>query len=528
MDRTKFPEKLFVFTGSLIFFLFTLATNFSGPHDSIGYLNGIVRGEGLPHAHHLLYHYSAHYWLQVTQAILPGVKDYYLVESFTALCGSGSVVFIYSFFRFRFRQSLRQSLINTAVIVFSYGMWFYSVNIEVYAAPMLLLLACLYILTKPTVTKKDLWLAALLHSFAILYGQFHILFTPVLLYVIWRQRATIKFIPALIQYALIGIILVGGTYFLLGWFAAGQNSIASWSQWFRGYTTSDTYWQPLSVKTPLRVFTGFSHAFVGGHFIFRIPGLSRFMENTLASHSLEDELFLARHISGATALFLTGLTTAVGILVLALIIRFVRRFRIIHEQLGGVVMPLLVAGAVYSAFFLIWMPEILEFWIFQMVLLWLLLLGTLSITGFPFRIKPMTGTIFMAVSLFLINYLGSVRWLKHIEYDWYYTRVQPVKEVATSKDLILLQEGWILWDFARYFTKAKVIGTPNPDSTHSAVDNLVNETLSGGGRIFVYPDQTSSYSLVDPVYIDSLLKQHATRQQLFNPSNPTIILIEGK
>ncbi len=70
--RPGIPEQLVVFTGSFIFFLCTLAANFSGPHDSIGYLNGMVTGKHLFHPHHLIYHFVTHYWLVFVQPIFPG------------------------------------------------------------------------------------------------------------------------------------------------------------------------------------------------------------------------------------------------------------------------------------------------------------------------------------------------------------------------------------------------------------------------------------------------------------------------
>lgn len=528
MDRSKVQEQLLIFVGSFIFFLCTLATNFSGPHDSIGYLNGIVVGKELSHPHHILYHFTAHYWLVFAQSLLPNVKDYYLLEVFTALSGSGSLVFIYSFFRNRFSLSWKAALVNTSVIAFSYGMWFYSVNIEVYATPMLFLLACLYVLTKPDLTRKDILIAAVLHSLAIMFHQLHALFTPVLLYVIWRQRATIKFIPAALQYALTGIVLVGGAYFIMGWMVAGRNSFETWFEWMRGYTGKTLYWQPLGLKTPGRVITGFSHAFVGGHFVFRIPGLSDYMEKSFAAHSLHDELFLARHISGRMAVFLTVLTAGMGIVLLGLVLRFIRKFRAIKTQYGNVVLPMLVAGGLYSAFFLVWMPEILEFWIFQMVLLWMVLLGTLPVTGFPFRLKPFIGTLFLSISLFLINYLGSVRWLQHIEYDWYYTKVEPIRQVATSKDVILLQEGWILKDFLEYFTKSKVQNSPSEDSLRAPLDKTITDCLSNGGKVYVYPERNSEYASPDPAYIDSLLIRQSGNYRVLHQADPTIIVIGEK
>jgi hypothetical protein len=117
MDRrSSVPERLLVFSGAFIFFLCTLAANFSGPHDSIGYLNGIVTGNHLFHPHHLIYHFVTHYWFVFSKALLPGVKDYYLVEAFTALWGSGTMTVVYCFFRNRFKLSVIQSLISLTVM----------------------------------------------------------------------------------------------------------------------------------------------------------------------------------------------------------------------------------------------------------------------------------------------------------------------------------------------------------------------------------------------------------------------------
>jgi|ADGO01.1.fsa_nt_gi hypothetical protein len=171
----------FVYLLFFIFFLFTLASNFSGPHDSIGYLNGIAYGSGLFHQHHLLYHFITHYWLVAVKAVIPGVADYYLVEAFTALWGSASLAVAYCILRNRFAQPVGLSLAAISVIAFSYGMWFYSVNIEVYAPPMFFLLAALYILSDPAFGQRDVWKVALLHSAAILFHQVHILF-PLLFY----------------------------------------------------------------------------------------------------------------------------------------------------------------------------------------------------------------------------------------------------------------------------------------------------------------------------------------------------------
>ena len=525
MKHPKIPEQLLVFAGSLLFFHLTLAANLSGPHDSINYLNGIIKGgEHLSHPHHLLYHYSAYYWLHITSAIFPGIRDYYLVESFTAFCGSISMAIVYSFFRWRFNWKPWPSIVFSSVIAFSYGMWFYSTNIEVYAPAMMFLLASLYILASPDFSMKDVWKVSALHCLAIVYHQLHILFAIVILWILFTRRKQLKLLPALAVYAITGLVLVGGAYFYMGWVVAGQDSIDQWVGWMRGYTTHHDYWQWPGASTPSHVFTGFSHAFVGGHFVFRLPGIDNYFDKLRAAHSLHDEIFLAQHISKGTAIFLTVLTLLLAIATLILIVRFIRRYRSIKTKWPTVIPPLIVCGAVYSAFFCVWMPEILEFWIFQTVLFWLLLLGTFTVTGFP-KIKAVTTGIALSLSLLIINYFGSIRWLQDLDHDWYYLKVKPVQEFIKKNDVVLLQQGWILKDFIEYFTKADVTEVPALPHLRPAVDSTLNDHLSRGGRIIIYPEVNSMSSQPETRYVDSLLSRYEHERLLFRPTDPEIIII---
>ena len=397
------PEQFYVFTGFFIFFLFTLASNFSGPHDSIGYLNGIVRGNALFHPHHLLYHFITHYWFVGMHSVFGGTRNYYLVEVFTALWGSGSMALAYSIFRKRFGLTAPVALVGTTVIAFTYGVWFYSTNIEVYAPPMFFLLATLYRLTGKDFSQRTVVEVALLHCAAILFHQVHILFTVTVLYVLWKHRARIHLRKALLQYAAIGIILVGGAYFIVGWMVEGHTSLSKWTAWMQGYASGNAYWHSLDLNTPVAVATGFSHAFIGGHFIFRLPGLSTYLDKAAGAHSLSDEWYLVRNMSEGMAIFLAVITVLLVSMMLWLLIRFIRKFRTIKNTWRVEMMPLLVTGIVYSIFFCFWDPEILEFWIFQTVLFWLVLFGTLGQErkNFPFRLRPALGMAFIAICLFI-------------------------------------------------------------------------------------------------------------------------------
>ncbi len=206
-------------------------------------------------------------------------------------------------------------------------------------------------------------------------------FAVAILYKLWQQRKRLNLSISLLQYVVAGILLVGGAYFIVGWVIEGYNSVPKWISWFEGYTQSNDYWKPLNSKMPVLIATGYSHAFIGGHFVFRIPAVEQYLSSSLSTHSLGDEMYLARHISHSMAIFLAGLSVLLGWVMLWLVVRFARYYKTISSKLGNVVTPLMIVGIVYSVFFCFWMPEILEFWIFQTILLWLLLLGTLQYAG---------------------------------------------------------------------------------------------------------------------------------------------------
>ncbi len=522
----RIPEQAWIFTGSFVFYLLTLAENFSGPHDSITYLNGIVDGYPLVNQHHLLYHYAAYCWLHIWQPFIPSVKDYYFIEAFSALWGSLSLAVVYSFFRNRFHFSGWHATASILVVAFSYGFWFYSANIEVYAPPLFFILLALYYLTKKVPGKSDWWKIIFLHILAILFHQVNVLFVVLVLLKLWQQRKQISFIHWLSAYTICGIAVVGTAYFIVGWVIEQQNTLSKWYAWMKGYAGGNLYWEELSTKTPVNMTYGFSHAMLGGHYVFQIPPVKRFINASLSSHSLNDELYIARNISPSMASFLLVLTVLLGILSLWMLIRFFRNFRLINASYNSIIGPLIFTFILYSAFFTFWMPEILEFWILQTVLLWLLLLGALPLISLPFRIKPVYASVALAFLLFCINYFGSMRWMQHKENDWYYVKTETIQNAAKQNDLVILQNGWIIKDFLHYFTKLRVQAVPLNDSSQVQIDSVFSSTLSHKGRVFILPEYKNDIRNLDTHYVDSLRKRYAARLKPFREKEPEMWVIE--
>src|SRR5215213_1011744 len=180
-----------VFVVFLVIYLLTLTSNFTGPHDSMAYLNMLRTGHGLWHPHHLLYHVSSKYWLAFWKIFFPGVQDYLLVETFSSVWGAATLGLMFLFLRRRFGLPVLTAWLGVAAAGFSYGIWFYSVNVEVYMPALFFTLLALYILGKKEWTSRQVWLTALVHSLAILFHQMNILLVPVILYKIYSQRKNI-------------------------------------------------------------------------------------------------------------------------------------------------------------------------------------------------------------------------------------------------------------------------------------------------------------------------------------------------
>src|SRR5206468_3629262 len=179
---------LIVFAVFYAFFLCTLASNFSAPHDAIDYLNEFEGDKDLFNPHHVLYHITTYWILNVLKSIFTGIPHYYLVEAIDGFWGTLTLVVVFKFLRNRFGYDNITSFIGTCLPAFSFGMWFYSTNIEVYMPPLFFLTLSLYYLSKPVVTKKDFYAVIVFHVLAILFHQANILFTPIIVWRIWRER----------------------------------------------------------------------------------------------------------------------------------------------------------------------------------------------------------------------------------------------------------------------------------------------------------------------------------------------------
>ncbi len=193
------------------------------------------------------------------------------------------------------------------------------------------------------------------------------------------------------------------------------------------------------------------------------------------------------------------ITTFLLILVLIIFISNIRTINTIRRKWRNMLGSLICWFLVYSIFFFFWDPSNLEFWIPQSLIIWLIFLSIMNpsedkkgIYGNLFKL----GLVFIAVSLFIVNYLGSIRWLADFRNDYYYMKTTAVSDFASKSDLTVIAESWILRGYIERFTSADVIAITDiylkeqrdKQRTIDYMRNAIDKTISNGHRVFVMED----------------------------------------
>ena len=508
----RFKAFMLVYLAVLLFYLFSLQQNFSSSHDAITYLVHITEGKELFHPHHLLYNASAWAWLKGLSAFLPNIPDYYLVEAFSAFWGSGIILLCYLFFTGRFGKRSRYAALASTVIAFSYGIWCYSTNVEVYAPSIFFSLWILYVLTGEKQERKDIYKISILHIAAILFHQVNILLLPVILLAMYFRTDRRRYLRDGLIYITVTGLTSLGVYLAAGILIVGKNTPSTFWSWMTYYATEQDYWHSPGISSILYAFTGFAHAFIGGHFVFRMPVADSLIRGGLESHGLTDEAFLVDSMTPGFAWLLMILSVCVALVMIYLLLNFLSRVKLLLREKGNIYIPLLSAFIVYSLFFVFWNPENLEFWIFQSVIAWLVLLGARE-SAAP-RFFPLLPAV-ISTMLFIINFGGSMKWLQDKQYDWYYKQVEGPATISVDGDGILLEDPWIIDGYTRYFMKGERI---LPDEF--LLKNLRARTDSGY-KVFIFEGRHQPAPLAD-----SLKKVFGERIMPLNDHPPMIYIFQ--
>jgi hypothetical protein len=353
---------------------------------------------------------------------------------------------------------------------------------------------------------RDVILITIVHCLAVLFHQSNVLLAPVVIWKLWDSRKTIPFFRSLVRYGVTSFIVVAGIYFIVGWVVDGHNNPKDFDLWIRGYTVGPSYWFSLSFGTLFKAFLGFIHAIFGGHFIFRVKFLETLIDRIFFYHRLDDEAYLVRNLSHGLAVILLILTILVGLFMLISCIRIIIHFKTLYAGHKRVMVPLLLFLLAYSCFFYFWMPENLEFWIPQSVVFWILVLGMdKQLPPLPLVRRNYQLYGCLAILLFIINYFGSIHWMKDLNNDIVYVKIKKIKEISTAKDLIIMQDPWPFDDFLEHYSPSTAITVPTEGEKVLALNGKIDSCLAAGGKVYMFTERGSIHSSKNVNYVDSLI-----------------------
>ena len=92
-----------------------------------------------------------------------------------------------------------------------------------------------------------------------------------------------------------------------------------------------------------------------------------------------------------------------------------------------------------------------------------------------------------------MNYFGSIRWLQRGNSDWYQVEVGKLDPSLTNSDIVFVVNDWILKDYVRYYSKAKVISTDDPGYDQAVAQKLMRDALSKNHKVIVYNSHAGWY-----------------------------------
>ncbi|MEM1056638.1 MAG: hypothetical protein AAGI52_14035 [Bacteroidota bacterium] len=503
--RSRLPLAVGVAASGL--YLLTLTPNLALAHDAAGYLASIQSGQAdeLAHPHHLLYNAVAALWLKLFGWI--GLPPAQTVASLNALAGGACVGLIAALLRDRGGVPTRLALGAAAAAGVSFGLWFYSVAVEVYVIPLAFLLATLYVLLGPP-SSRQIVTVGVLHGLAMLFHQVHVLFGVVVLVVLWRRRSEIPWIRRAATYVVAGSVIVIGGYGAALAFAVDAHSIEEAWVWFTLYAQDDSYLHPVALSTAAKATVGFVRSIVGGHFGFAMESVQSLLLRAFPDKMLDDETFLVSGLPGWLPPLLLGLGALAGAGSATLAITAARRRGPATTTGRDLRAALATWIGLYAVFFFFWDPFNVEFWIPQTTALWMLV--ALGLTDREGQVPTWSVRTMGAVAalLLLVNGLGTIAPARDASRDVFAARLAPLAETVGPGDLVVVPSAHITKSYVTLNLGAETVGVaqtirPNaeaapvpPTEAADAILARVHEARQRGTRVaiamaVVTPDETT-------------------------------------
>ena len=367
----------------------------------------------------------------------------------------------------RLRAGLPRPLaaVGTAGAALSFGVWFYSVSVEVYLLPLALLLATFLVLSGPTLSVRRMAVVGALNGLAVLGHQVNVLFALVVLVAAVHHADRATALKRVAAYGAAATAVVASAYASVLAFVVEPGSTGEARSWFTRYAGSGTYWE-LGPTAPAKAVAGLTRSVVGGHFSFRLEWVRDRMLSAFPGRSLNDEAFLVRHVPSAVAATLTVVAGVAMALLVVAIARGIRRRAELPDPARRVVRLLGAWFVVYAAFFLFWEPVNLEFWIPQVTVLWMAAVTLWAPAGPETargRAGLPAGTVWLGLAagaVAAVNLFGTILPATDRQNDVYALRYSALAQLVDEGDLVIVEYPHLGVPYTDRLTDAAALSIP--------------------------------------------------------------------
>jgi hypothetical protein len=322
-------------------------------------------------------------------------------------------------------------------------------------------------------------LVGVLHGLAVLSHQVHVLYAVVVLAVVLGRRHepgadTVR--RGLVRWAAAVTSLVAAGYALVIAIVVRPSTLGEATGWLTRYADDDTYWLPPGPATLPSAAFGAARAVVGGHFVFRLRAVRDGIHEAFPERSLTDETFLVRNLAPVAAVALVAVALVAGALLAGVLVRGYRDRQRQPEAVGRLTRALVAWMIAYTAFFLVWEPSNLEFWIPQVTAAWLLAAAACAgpLEGGTTAIRARARrSILLGVAAVMVgaaNLVGSILPAIDAANDAYAARFTELGQLIGAGDAVVVNRPHLAVGYTRRHTAA----TPIPGVPYSPLVGTVD------------------------------------------------------
>ena len=276
-----------------------------------------------------------------------------IVASLNSFFGAAGLGFIYFIQRRSFRMDIFSSIIQTTLVGFSFGYWFYSGSIKTNIIPVFLTICVLTVLLKHQLSKRDIIVLSILNGLAIVFHEAFILtaFSTLLILAITKKKLPSGRMYSLGLYATILSIFVVSAFGIVVVLHENIRSFSEGILWMTGGSPKSVVWNSLGISTLQKDSVGFLHSIFGIYFCFKFLFFQNLLSLVPGRHDVASALYLVRNLPTSIAFILFYFDLIVGLFCLTIFLLSFSSLKKLFVSERELLLPLLTFLLAFGLFF---------------------------------------------------------------------------------------------------------------------------------------------------------------------------------